>query len=244
MVRKSKPAVQPAAYPKVIVEDGRPTGAEPPLSPAFHERNVSHFIAQRSSGNIWPDDPDDPKARAHFSAGQKALYEEKDMVKAIREYEAAIDRSPSYLKAWVSLAIAYITDNTPDSLREADEVLGRLTALAPGGWLTPEASSIIHQNRAYLQVHYYRNYAATEADRARYLAEADAEYRLADELSANGRIEYLCPWTYVKLEQGRIDEARGLWKRAQALAAAAGAPHLLAEYAAKYAPLRALAPDA
>ncbi len=50
--------MQPAAYPKVIVQDDQPTG-EPALSPAFHERNLSHFVGQRSAGNLWPDDPEE-----------------------------------------------------------------------------------------------------------------------------------------------------------------------------------------
>lgn len=222
------------AFPRLILEEDRPT-TEPPLSRAFHERNLSHLIGLRAGEGIWPADPEDAEAVALFTEGQQALYHEKDMVKAIRALEAALDREPAYLKAWVSLSIAYISDNTPGSLEQAEAVLEQLAALEPGDWLSGEASSIIHQNLAYLHVHHYR-----QGGKAAHLRRADEEYGRADALCAgNERIEYLCPWSYVKSESGERDAARALWARARNYAAANRAGHLLQEYAAKYAPLRA-----
>lgn len=222
-----------AAYPRFIVEDDRPT-AEPTLSAAFHERNLSHLIGRRSGDGVWPDDSTDPEAVRLFVAGQKALYEDKDSVAAIRAYEAAIARDASYVKAWVALAIAYISDNTPESLAQAEEVLENLAALPVSDWFTAEASSIIYQNLAYLHVHYYR-----QGKGRQHLAEADRRYAVAEERShGRDRIEFLCPWAYVKSEMDEPDAARALWERAERYAAVNGTPHLLKEYAAKYAPLR------
>jgi len=225
-----------AAYPKLIVQDNRATVGEAALSSAFHERNLSHLIGRRTGDGVWPDDPSDAEAVKQFEAGQKALYEDKDAVGAMRAYEAALDREPSYLKAWVALSIAYINDNTPESLGQAEEVLTNLAALAPSDWLTGEASSIIHQNLAYLYVHRFRQ----GAERAN-LTQADAHYAIADQRGGGrARIEYLCPWAYVKMELKQREAARTLWTRAQAWAETNRAPRLLNEYAAKYAPLREL----
>lgn len=236
---RRKPSTPLAAYPQVIVREDTPSG-EPALSPAFHEQHLAHLIGKRQGSHIWPDDPDDALAVACFKQGQHALYQDKDMVQAIRAYESAIDRAPGYLKAWVALAIAYISDNTPSSLERADEVLGGLAALPPDDWLTREASSIIHQNLAYLHVHRYRNDDGTDAARRSHLDQAEREYQIADDLADDARIEYLCPWTYVKLERGESDAAHALWQRAQAHVAKHNASRLLEEYAAKYAPLRKL----
>ncbi len=225
-----------AAYPKLIVQDGKATMGEAALSSAFHERNLSHLIGRRTGGGVWPDDPEDRDAVAQFEAGQKALYEDKDAVAAIRAYEAALDREPSYLKAWVALSIAYINDNTQESLAQAEDVLTNLAALSPSDWLTGEASSIIHQNLAYLYVHRFRQGGDRDL-----LTRADAHYAVADTRGGGrARIEYLCPWAYVKMELKQREAARTLWTRAQAWAETNRAPRLLSEYAAKYAPLREL----
>jgi tetratricopeptide (TPR) repeat protein len=225
----------PVAYPRYIVRDGLPTG-EKPLSSAFFENNPSHLIGRRTGTGVWPDDPEDAEAVALFEAGQKALYEEKDVVKAIRSYEAALEREPAYIKAWVALSIAYISDNTPESLDRAEEALTYLAGIEPNEWLTVEVSGIVHQNRAYLYLHRYR----MGGSRDRGLLEmADADYAVADARSAGRpRIEHLCPWAYVKIELGDLQAARTLWDRARAYADATGAAHLLREYAAKYVPLR------
>ena len=169
-----------------------------------------------------------------FEQGQKALYEKKDTVAAIRAYEAALDRDDSYIKAWVALSIAYISDNTPQSLRQAEDILKNLAGLPLSDWLSSQLSSIFYQNLAYLNVHYYRQ------GRGRtYLTEADRLYAIADERSAGKeRIEFLCPWSFVKMELGQGELARILWERAEVYAAAYETPHILKEYAAKYAPLR------
>jgi|GEM_PF-811460 hypothetical protein len=228
-------AEAPAAYPRYIVEDDRPT-SEPPLSRNFFEKNLSHLIGRRTAGGVWPDDPADPEAVKQFQAGQRALYEEKDVVLAIRCYEAALDRDSGYIKAWVALAIAYISDNTPESLERAEGVLTYLSGIEPNEWLTSEASSIIYQNLAYLYVHQYR-----QSGEKAILAKADANYAVADARAGDRpRIEFLCPWAYVKIEMGQEYAARALWERAKQWAAKTGAEHLLAEYAAKYAPLRKL----
>ena len=228
-------APPPVAYPRFIVEDDRPT-SEPSLSRNFFEKNLSHLIGRRTAGGIWPDDPADREAVALFQAGQHALYSEKDVVKAIRSYEAALDRDSGYIKAWVALAIAYISDNTPDSLERAEGVLNYLTGIEPNDWFTREASSIIYQNLAYLYVHRYRQ----SGDRTA-LSQADANYAVADGRSGeHPRIEFLCPWAFVKMEMGQEFAARALWERARQWAKQTGAEHLLAEYAAKYAPLRTL----
>lgn len=238
MPRRPRPSRQPAAYPKVITENDRPA-EEPALSPAFHQRNLSHLIGRRTGGGIWPDDPEDAEAVASFEAGQHALYENKDAVAAIRAYEAALDRDPAYLKAWVALAIAYISDNTADSLERAEGVLERLAALEPNAWLTREASSIVHQNLAYLHLHRYRSEAGEPGAESPHLRRADSEYQIADGLAEGpARIELLCPWAYVKMELGQPEAARTLWERAVARVEAAGTRTLLTEYAAKYTPLR------
>jgi tetratricopeptide (TPR) repeat protein len=223
----------PVAYPRFIVENDKPT-TEPTLSPTFFERNLSHLIGRRTGEGVWPDDSDNPEAVALFQQGQKALYETKDVALAIRSYEAALDKDSGYVKAWVALAIAYISDNTSDSLDRAQEVLDYLCALEPSDWLTEEASGIIYQNRAYLNVHRFR-----QTGEKAYLSQADADYAVCDARSGDRpRIEYLCPWAYVKLETGDALAARALWDRARTFAEGRHATHLLAEYAAKYAPLR------
>lgn len=226
----------PVAYPRYIVRDDRATG-EKPLSATFFETNPSHLIGRRTGTGVWPDDPQDAEAVALFEAGQHALYEDKDVVQAIRSYEAALDRDAGYIKAWVALAIALISDNTPDSLAKAEETLSYLAQIEPNDWLTAEASSIIHQNRAYLYVHRYRLGGGNDPA---LLLKADNDYRVADGRTPRerARLELLCPWAYVKLEMGDSAAARALWDRARAWAESKGTLPLLREYAAKYVPLR------
>lgn len=225
--------IEDAAYPRYIVDDDAPT-PEPTLSAAFHERNLSHLIGRRSGEGVWPDDPDDKETIRRFEQGQKALYEGKDTVTAIRAYEAALERDDSYIKAWVALAIAYISHNTPRSLQQAQDVLENLSALPVSDWLSCHLSSIFHQNLAYLHVHYYR-----QGKGRTHLVEADRLYSLANELSAGReRIELLCPWSFVKMELGQPESAQRIWERAEIYAATSEMPHILKEYAAKYAPLR------
>jgi hypothetical protein len=222
-----------AAFPRFIVEDDRST-SEPSLSAAFHDTNLSHLIGRRSGDGIWPDDSADAAAVRHFLAGQQALYEDKDAAAAVRAYESAVECDSAYVKAWVALVIAYISDNSPDSLTRAETVLESLCALPVNDWLTTQASSIIHQNFAYLHLHYYRQGRGRQ-----HLAEADRRYVVADIRSAgHDRIELLCPWAYVKKELGDDTAALALWERAEGYAATHGTPHLLKEYAAKYIPLR------
>ncbi len=226
------------AYPRHIVTDDLPTG-EQTLSARFFERNPAHLIGRRTGSGVWPDDSPDAQAVRSFEAGQTALYQDKDPVAAITAYEAAVERDAGYIKAWVALAISYITDNTPGSLDRATEVLSFLAELAPSDWLTEEASGIVHQNRAYLSVHRFRQGGETDAT---LLADADADYRVCDARTApeRERLEYLCPWAYVKLCLRETESARALWERAAARADVLNASGILAEYAAKYAPLRTL----
>jgi tetratricopeptide (TPR) repeat protein len=224
--------VEDAAYPRYIVADDEPT-PEPTLSAAFHDRNLSHLIGRRTGEGVWPDDPEDKEAVRLFEQGQKALYKDKDTVTAIRAYESALERDDSYIKAWVALAIAYISDNTPQSLKQAEDILENLASLPVSDWLGGELSSIFYQNLAYLHVHYYRQ------GRGRaHLAEADRLYAVADERNSKERLELFCPWAFVKMELGSVESARNLWERAEVYAAVHETPHLLKEYAAKYAPLR------
>ncbi|MBC8104364.1 MAG: hypothetical protein H7Z41_17450 [Cytophagales bacterium] len=225
--------VEDAAYPHYIVADDQAT-AEPMLSAAFHERNLSHLIGRRTGQGVWPDDPEDKEAVRLFELGQKALYEDKDAAAAICAYESALARDEGYIKAWVALTIAYISDNTTESLRQAEDTLESLSALPISDWLTGQVSSIIFQNLAYLHVHYYRQ------GRGRtHLAEADRRYAVADERSAGReRIELICPWAFVKMELGQTDAARTLWERAEVYSALHGTPQILKDYAGKYAPLR------
>lgn len=225
------------AYPRLILNEDRVT-PEASLSRSFYERNPAHFIGLRAGDGIWPQQPENAEAVRLYAEGHRALYEEKDAVAAIRALEAALEVEPSYLQAWVALAIACITDNTEESLEQAQAVLEQLASLTPerGGWLTPEASSIINQNLGYLHVHRYRQNRDIS-----HLPEADRCYQAADTLSAGkDRIELLCPWAFVKLEMGDRKAATALWTRAQKCAAARNAPRLLSEYAAKYASLRTL----
>ncbi|MBC7806810.1 MAG: hypothetical protein H7145_11730, partial [Akkermansiaceae bacterium] len=226
------------AYPRHIVTDDRPTG-EQTLSARFFERNPAHLIGRRTGNGVWPDDSDNAEAVRLFEAGQTALYQSKDVNAAITAYESAVERDSGYVKAWVALAIAYITDNTPESLDRATEVLTFLAGLPPSDWLTTEASGIIHQNRAYLSVHRFRQGGETNAS---LLAAADCDYQICDDRTEaeRERLEYLCPWAFVKLSLGEIEPARALWSRAIARASKLGATGILAEYAAKYAPLRTL----
>lgn len=232
-VRSSSSVIEDAAYPRYIVDDDQAT-PEPTLSAAFHEKNLSHLIGRRGGQGVWPDDPEDKEAVRLFEQGQKALYKQKDTIAAIWAYEAALERDESYIKAWVALSIAYISENTPQSLGQAEEILQNLADLPLSDWLSSQASSIIYQNLAYLNVHYYRQ------GRGRtYLAEADRLYAIADERSVGKeRIEFLCPWAFVKMELGQVESARSLWERAALYAATHETPHILKEYAAKYAPLR------
>jgi len=228
--------ISDVAYPRHIVTDGQPT-EERSLTSRFFERNSAHLIGRRTGSGVWPDDPEDAEAVRLFEAGQKALYEAKDANAAMGFYESALGRDASYIKAWVALAIAYITDNTPDSLERADETLSYLTGIEPSDWLTPEASGIIHQNRAYLNVHRFRQGGEKEAA---LLTRADADYEVCDTRTGTSRqrLEYLCPWAYVKMVRAETDAARVLWERAVTRAKETNANHLLAEYTAKYAPLR------
>ena len=224
------------AYPRHIVTDGQPT-SEATLSSRFFEKNAAHLIGRRTGNGVWPDDPENAEAKRLFEAGQNALYDSKDANAAINFYEAAIEQDAGYIKAWVALAIAYITDNTADSLDRADDALSYLADIEPNEWLTAEASGIIHQNRGYLNVHRFRQ--GGERDRT-LLNRADTDYAVCDVRTDSGRVrlEYLCPWAYVKVVRGEGDAARALWERAAAHAKAIGAGHLLTEYAAKYTPLR------
>jgi len=226
----------PVAYPHYIVRDDRATG-EKSLSATFFETNPSHLIGRRTGNDVWPDDSQDPDAVALYEAAQHALYEEKDVVKAIRSYEAALDRDSGYVKAWVALAIAYISDNTADSLAKAEETLTYLAGVEPSDWWTAEASGIVYQNRAYLYVHRYRLGGGSDPA---LLLKADSDYRVADERTPRDRmrLELLCPWAYVKLEMGDSAAARVLWDRAYRFAESKGTLHRLREYAAKYVPLR------
>jgi tetratricopeptide (TPR) repeat protein len=225
--------IEDAAYPRYIVADDEPT-PEPALSAAFHDRNLSHLIGRRTTQGVWPDDPEDKEAVRLFEQGQKALYKDKDAVAAIRAYESALERDDSYIKAWVALSIAYISDNTTQSLKQAEDVLENLASLPVGDWLSGELSSIFYQNLAYLHVHYYRQ------GRGRtHLLEADRLYSIARERnSGKERLELLCPGAFVKMELGQVESARNLWERAEKYAAIHETPHILKEYAAKYAPLR------
>jgi tetratricopeptide (TPR) repeat protein len=235
--KAAKDAANPmpfAGYPKLVHWDGRPSG-EPALSSAFHARHSGHLVGWRGGDGVWPAHPDDRETVAWYAAGHAALYERKDAAEAVRAYQAALERDPAYLQAWVSLAIAHITDNTPGSLDQAETILDSLSDLEPGEWLSRAASSIIRQNRAYLHVLRYRH----QAD-ATHLRRADSEYAVADGLrgeTGEDRLELLAPWAYVKLEMGERTAAEALWQRA---VRAASAPHLLSEYTAKYAPLRSL----
>lgn len=218
------------AYPRFVLQDDRPT-AEAPLSSAFHERFLAHFIGQRTDDGIWPPHSADALARERYGAGQTALYETKDAVEAIRRYEEALDADPGYLHAWVALAIAYITDNTDESLDQGERILDSLCALPVGDdGLSPEAASIIRQNRAYLELHRYRR-----GDGDAHLSRADAVYADAAALAVQPRIELLCPWAFVKTETGQRDAARALVADAAALN-----PTLVREYAAKYPSLATL----
>ena len=233
----SVPGMPAVAYPRHIVTDDLITG-ESALSARFFERNAAHLIGRSTGAGVWPGDSDDPAAVRSFEAGQRALYDLKDANAAIAAYEGAVERDATYIKAWVALAIAYITDNALASLHRADDVLTFLASLSPGEYLTEEASGIIYQNRAYLNVHRYRQNGETDAA---LLTRADADYAVCDRRTApeRSRLEYLCPWAYVKLTRGEGEAARALWLRAAERADAIGASAILSEYAAKYAPLRA-----
>lgn len=226
------------AYPRHIVTDDHQTG-EQTLSARFFERNPAHLIGRRTGNGVWPDDSQDAEAVRFFEAGQKALYQDKDANAAIAAYESAVERDAGYIKAWVALAIAYITDNTAESLDRSGEVLTFLAGLAPSDWLTEEASGIIYQNRAYLSVHRFRQ--AGESDLSLLVA-ADADYAVCNDRTTAGRerLEYLCPWTYVKLKLDETEAAQTLWNRAVSRAQELNAKSILAEYCAKYAPLREL----
>lgn len=232
------PETSPVAYPRHTVTDDKPTG-EQALSARFFERNPAHLIGRRTGTGLWPPDSLDAAAVKSFEAGQIALYSDKDANAAIAAYEAAVAQDAGYIKAWVALAIAYITDNTDESLTKANEVLSFLAELVPGEWLSAEASGIVHQNRAYLFVHRFRQNG--ENDPALLVA-ADRDYAVCDARTEAGRerLEYLCPWAYVKAMRGETDAARALWNRAKTRAVALNAPTILAEYANKYAPLREL----
>ncbi len=226
------------AYPRHTVTDGEPTG-EQTLSARFFESNPAHLIGRRTGTGLWPPDSLDAEAMKSFEAGQVALYQNKNANAAIAAYEAAVGRDAGYIKAWVALAIAYITDNTEGSLAKANDVLSFLAELVPGEWLSAEASGIVYQNRAYLFVHRFRQ--GGESDLA-LLSNADRDYAVCDSRTETGRerLEYLCPWAYVKWMCGETDAARVLWNRAKTRATVLNAPTILAEYANKYAPLREL----
>ncbi|MBC8143399.1 MAG: hypothetical protein H7Y38_18380 [Armatimonadetes bacterium] len=228
----------PVAYPRHTVTDDKPT-AEHSLSARFFESNPAHLIARRTGTGVWPADSLDANAVKSFEAGQVALYQNKDANAAIISYEAAVGLDAGYIKAWVALVIAYITDNTADSLDKAQEILSFLAELVPGEWLSAEASGIVYQNRAYLFVHRFRQGGETDAA---LLSAADRDYAVCDGRTEAGRerLEYLCPWAYVKGMRGETDAARELWSRAKTRAVQLNAPTILAEYANKYAPLREL----
>ena len=218
-----------AAYPRLLLDDL--SASEPPLPAVFHESFPSHFVGRRSSG-VWPDHSDNPAAVAAYREGYSALHTQKDIVAAIRAYEEALEHDPMYFRAWVDLGIACVMDNTAESLDRAEGIFAYLCGIEPDGvWLTQEVASILHQNLGYLRLVRYRR----TRDRA-YLGLADAEYQRADGLAEQQRIELLCPWVFVKLELGEKESAQALWDRATHAAKADRG--ILAEYAAKYAPLR------
>jgi tetratricopeptide (TPR) repeat protein len=228
-----KSAVQPideslTALPRLLPE-GRIE--EAPLSPAFHERFPVLLIGRRTQGTIWPDHSENEAALECYREGYKALHEEQDAVAAMRAYEQALEHDPLYFRAWVDLAIASLMDNTAESIEKAEGIFSRLCAIEPDGeWLTREVASMLRQNLGYTRVVRYRR----TGDRT-YLELADSEYKLANALAEQERLELLCPWAYVKLERGEKENAERLWERAKK---ATVSQEVLAEYVAKYVPLR------
>lgn len=229
-MRNLPAADESTAYARFLLRDDALT-EETPLPRAFHERFPSHFVGQRTADGIWPEHSPDVEARERYRDGQAALYDDKDPVAAIRAYEAALEIDPTYLHAWVALGIAYVMDNTQESLGQAEGIFSRLCALESSDWLSREAASILRQNLGYVYVARYRR----DGDPA-HLIQADTEYRRADALAEQMRIELLCPWAFVAYELGNLSAAKSCWMRA---CQAAPSPAALAEYAAKYAPLRA-----
>ena len=219
----------PTAYARLLLKDDR-LSEEEPLGRAFHERFPAHLVGLRTTDGIWPEHSKDAEAKKLYLAGHQALYEEKDPVAAMRAYEAAIDLDPEYLHAWVALGIACVMDNTEGSVAMAEGIFSQLSELGEGSGLSRELRSMIRQNLAYIGVHRYR-----EGGERAQLERADAGYAEADALAEQERVELLCPWTFVKCELGKDDEAAALWKRAQR---AVISRDILLEYASKYAPLR------
>ncbi len=204
---------------------------EVPLPAAFHERFPVLLIGRRTQGTIWPDHSESEAALECYREGYTALHEEQDAVAAMRAFEQALEHDPLYFRAWVDLAIACLMDNTAESIEKAEGIFARLCAIEPDGeWLTREVASMLRQNLGYTRVVRYRR----TGDRT-YLELADSEYKLANALAEHERLELLCPWAYVKLELGEKESAQRLWQRVKK---AAPSQEVLAEYVAKYAPLR------
>ena len=204
---------------------------EKALPAAFHERFPVLLIGRRTQGTIWPDHSENEAALECYREGYKALHEEQDAVAAMRAYEQALEHDPLYFRAWVDLAIASLMDNTAESIEKAEGIFFRLCAIEPDGeWLTREVASMLRQNLGYTRVVRYRR----TGDRT-YLELADTEYKLANALAEQERLELLCPWTYVKLERGEKENAERLWERVKK---ATVSQQVLAEYVAKYIPLR------
>ncbi len=212
------------AYPHFQLSNDRPTG-EIPLPAAFHERFPSHFVGQRSGKDLWPPHSPDSEAVRRYLDGQRCLYEEKDATAAIIAYEAALDVDPGYLQAWVALSIAFITENSEESLVEARRILDALAELPHGESGVPQgAASIVLQNRAYLALHHWRR-----GDGDAWLVDADNHYKRADALGSEPRAEMLFPWAFVRLATGDAHGAATLFE-----AARNSMPAVTSEYIAKY----------
>ena len=219
-----------AALPRLLPEG---KAEEEPLPAAFHERFPVLLIGRRTQGTIWPDHSENAAAVELYREGYKALHEDQDAVAAMRAYEQALELDPLYFRAWVDLAIAALTDNTAESIEKAEGIFARLCAIEPDGeWLTREVASMLRQNLGYTRVVRYRR----TGDRT-YLELADAEYKLANALAEQERVDLLCSWAYVKLERGEKESAERLWERAVKFAPT---KEILVEFVRKFAPLAVL----
>lgn len=218
------------ALPRLLPE-GR--SEEEPLPAAFQERFPVLLIGRRTQGTIWPDHSENAAALECYREGYKALHEDQDAVAAMRAYEQALEHDPLYFRVWVELAVACLIDNTAESIEKAEGIFARLCAIEPDGeWLTREVASVLRQNLGYTRLVRYRR----TGDRL-YLELADGEYKLANALAEQERLELLCPWAYVKWERGEKENAERLWERA---VKAAPSPATLAEYVGKFPALAVL----
>ncbi len=206
---------------------------EEPLPSAFHERFPVLLIGQRTQGTIWPDHSENAEALEYYREGYKAFHEDQDAVAAMRAYEQALEHDPLYFRVWVELAVVCLIDNTAASIEKAEGIFARLCSIEPDGeWLTREVASILRQNLGYTRIVRYQR----TGDRT-YLELADTEYKLANALAEQERLELLCSWAYVKLERGEKESAERLWERA---VKAAPSPATLAEFVGKFASLAVL----